>query len=263
MNLLYQKSQIASSFSKAAMTYDTASHLQKQTGGFLLEKLNEMILQPKNLLDVGSGTGYLTQKIANQYPTSKVIGIDISKGMILFSHQNHQHPNLSYLCADADHLPFPDHSIHVIFSNLMLQWSPNLSSTLNSFKRILKPGGYLFFSTLCDGTLFELKKAWESIDSDPHVHHFQTHQEISQCVLDTGYKIRHLQQKKKCFYYSRLLDLFFNLKLLGAHNLQKSRRKSLSGKKTFVQLTHAYDKLRQGLLQLPATYEVIYGIVEK
>lgn len=261
-NHLYQKTQVAQSFSKAAFTYDSAALLQKQTGYLLLEKLSEIPSQPKNLLDMGSGTGYFTQKIAHQYPKSQVIGVDIALGMTHFSTQNHSHPNISYLCADADHLPFKNHQIDAIFSNLMLQWSSDLLNTLKSFKRILKPEGYLFFSTLAGNTLFELKQAWKAVDPHPHVHPFLQYEEIIQYLNEAGYEIHHIQQSKTCFYYKHLLDLFSNLKSLGAHNLQSTRAKGLSGKKTLIQLTQAYEEFRQDHHELPATYEVIYGIVK-
>lgn len=259
---LYQKSQIAQSFSKAAFTYDPAAHLQKQVGYLLLEKLREMAFFPQNFLDIGSGTGYFTQKIAHQYPQSQIIGIDIALGMTIFAAQNHSHPNISYLCADADHLPIKDNQVDAIFSNLMLQWSPDLLNTLKSFKSILKSEGYLFFSTLAGDTLFELKQAWKSVDSHPHIHSFLQYEEIIQYLHEAGFEIHSIQQSRKCFYYKHLLDLFSNLKSLGAHNLQSTRIKGLSGKKILYELVHAYEKFRQDHHELPATYEVVYGIAK-
>ena len=56
------------------------------------------------------------------------------------------------LQADAEQLPFANHTFDAITANLALQWC-NLPSVLAEAKRCLATGGQLVFNTLMDGTL--------------------------------------------------------------------------------------------------------------
>ena len=66
---LYDKYQIARSFSKAAPTYETQALLQKYTGNHLLKKMQQTVGQPHCILDAGAGTGYFTQKLGTLHPS--------------------------------------------------------------------------------------------------------------------------------------------------------------------------------------------------
>ena len=52
------------------------------------------------------------------------------------------------VCAEAAQLPFADGSFDLVFSNLCLQWVPDLPAVLAEFRRVLRPDGLLLFSTL-------------------------------------------------------------------------------------------------------------------
>ncbi len=260
--LLYEKHQISRSFGQAASTYEAAAQLQMHTGAQLLKKLTKLSSPMDYILDIGAGTGYFTQQIAARFPKAQVIGIDIAMGMMHFAAQHHSGKRLSYICADADALPFSTASVDCIYSNLMLQWSSHLPGTLTALKRILQPNGYLGFATLVSGTLFELKAAWGKVDHYPHVHPFPTPESITQMLIHSGYQIHQVQQETVQLTYTNLKDLLLNLKALGAHNLQKNRSKGLSGKKKFKRLAEVYEKFCNDQQRLPATYKVLYGVVQ-
>ena len=46
-------------------------------------------------------------------------------------------------------------------------------------QRILKHNGRCYFSTLLDGTLHELKSAWETIDLNRHVNEFLKEEDLN------------------------------------------------------------------------------------
>ena len=146
-----KKSDIARSFSLAAPTYDQAAFIQKEIGQRLLQRLTMLKMPFKRILDVGSGTGSLTRALQKQYANSHIVGIDLAPGMIQYA-KNKQprkfwqmHPE--YLCADTEFLPFRSHSFDLIFSNFTLQWCQNLALVFSEFKRVLKPGGVILFSS--------------------------------------------------------------------------------------------------------------------
>jgi len=78
--MLNRKKQIERSFSQKAITYDRDAALQKKSAKKLAHFLPKE--EPKNILEIGCGTGFLTQEIQKKYPNANILGIDISKDMI-------------------------------------------------------------------------------------------------------------------------------------------------------------------------------------
>ena len=76
------KRAIRRSFERAAQTYDAAAVLQREICDRMLERLDIMRLQPKTLLDLGSGTGEGTRVLRQRYPESDVIALDLALTML-------------------------------------------------------------------------------------------------------------------------------------------------------------------------------------
>lgn len=117
-----------------ANLYDTnhkfVSSLAIDLVGLLSPKANERIL------DVGCGTGHLTQDIANY--GSEVLGIDSAETMILRSRQNY--PNLQFAVMDAINLEFTE-EFDAVFSNAVLHWIKQPEKVIAGVWKSLKPGG--------------------------------------------------------------------------------------------------------------------------
>ncbi len=54
-------------------------------------------LCPKSILDVGCGGGYFTRKLADRYPNTDVVGIDISREAIEHAKKSHKKCNLRFI----------------------------------------------------------------------------------------------------------------------------------------------------------------------
>jgi len=105
-----------------------------QYGEDLLSLLNP---QPgEHILDLGCGTGQLTNKIASL--GTKVIGIDNAPDMIEKAKQNYPH-----LCLEVgDAVNFSvNNPMDAVFSNAVLHWVKQAEEAVVSIKRALKPGG--------------------------------------------------------------------------------------------------------------------------
>ena len=62
--------------------------------------------------------------------------------------------------------------------------------------------------------------------------------------------------------YAGVRELLDELKALGAHNINRGRLVSLTGRRALLEMLQNYER-RRSKGMLPATYEVIYGVVEK
>ena len=76
------KNRVAQSFSYAAQQYDNSTILRQQTADELLDRLSFITVQPKAILDLGSGTGRNISLLAKKYPKAKIIALDIAQAML-------------------------------------------------------------------------------------------------------------------------------------------------------------------------------------
>ncbi|TYC58269.1 malonyl-ACP O-methyltransferase BioC [Marinobacter sp. BW6] len=170
------KSDIARGFGTASGTYESASRLQRFMGNTMLQKFQSRDIRQldSTALDLGCGTGWFTRKFADLEQIGPLTGVDLSPGMLEQARANGP-DGISWILGDAEHLPLPDDSVDLIFSNLMIQWCDDPCAVLGECRRILRPGGRLMVSTLLDGTLRELKAAWQAADPEhQHVNRFET-----------------------------------------------------------------------------------------
>jgi len=256
------KVKIARSFSRAAVEYDSAAYLQREVGELLLAKLQSQseLHDVSTLVDLGCGTGYFSSYLKSLYPRANYLGVDIAEGMLDYA--NDQHLLSRWLCADAEQLPFGNNTISCFFSNLTLQWCKNLATVFSELMRSLAPGGQICFSTLGPTTLWELRAAWRQVDYFIHVNEFYPADYWVAAIEKAGLQVKMHSIALKVLQYDHVSQLTRELKTLGAHNMNKGQRPTLSGRQRIQQLHQAYENFRtQG--KLPATYEVYYWLLRK
>lgn len=256
---LYDKQQVADSFSKAADTYDAAAALQVEVGERLIERLDYIKLEPTRILDLGCGTAYLTRQLAAKYPNAEVIGVDLALGMIEHAKSHADSDNQTYICSDAEALDFPDNHFDFIYSSLMIHWANDIQHVFNELFRLLKPEGLFLFSSLGPDTLKELRLSWRQVDNMQHVHPFTDMHNIGDGLLHSGFSDPVMDMEVITLTYPTAIDVMRDLKNIGAHNLDLKRHKALTGKNRIKQLEAAYEQFRRDDGKLPLSYEVVYG----
>ena len=101
-------------------------------------------IHPKNILDVATGTGDFAIACSKLNP-DKIIGVDISEGMMKFGREKLKKLSLDKLInlqkGDAETLDFPDNSFDAIVVGFGVRNFENLEKGLINLNRILKPGG--------------------------------------------------------------------------------------------------------------------------
>ena len=256
---LPDKHQVAVSFSRAAASYDSVAELQRTVGHELMARLPQGF-SPQRWLDLGSGTGYFSRELGQCFAHGQGLALDIAQGMLAYARPlgGAQH----FIAGDAESLPLQSNSCDLIFSSLALQWCADFRAVLSEAQRVLKPGGVLAFASLCVGTLSELRDSWRAVDGQVHVNRFREFQTYQQLCADSGLQVLGLQNQPHVLHYPQVRQLTHELKALGAHNLNPGRPEGLTGRARIQGLVGAYEQFRQPL-GLPATYQVVYGILEK
>lgn len=253
------KRKVADSFGRAAEKYDSVAGLQRQIGHQLMSSLP--VDNTGHWLDLGCGTGYFTPHLVER--CESVLGLDLSEGMLSYSRKQHGSDGIQWLCGDAEAIPLADESLSGVFSSLAIQWCANLPQLFSELNRVLKPGGRLHLATLGPGTLHELRAAWSEVDNYTHVNHFASEDNVRQAIADAGLALQNWQTEDIQLRYEQVRELTYELKTLGAHNMNHGQSSGLTGRQRIVKFKQAYEQFRQADGMLPATYEVFYLEITK
>ncbi len=117
-----------------ASLYEDKHAFVWQYGEDLLKLLNPKL--GEFILDLGCGTGQLTEKIAEA--GAEVMGVDYASEMIEKARQNY--PHIRFEVADARNFQV-DKPLDAVFSNAVLHWVKEADSAIASIHQSLKPGG--------------------------------------------------------------------------------------------------------------------------
>ena len=254
-----EKRRLREAFDKAAQAYDEVAVLQREVGQRIMERLELVRLEPGVVLDVGAGTGVFSRALAKRYKKARVVALDLAPRMLAAARSRKGwFSKQAFVCGDAESLPLADGSVDLIFSNFTLQWCMNLDQVFAEFRRVLRPGGLLMFSTLGPDTLRELRLAWAAVDNAPHVHQFSDMHEVGDALLHAGLADPVMDVEHFTLTYTDARQLMRELKAIGARNAAVDRAPGLTGKGSLSRMLAAYEQFRRDG-QLPATYEVVYG----
>jgi ubiquinone/menaquinone biosynthesis C-methylase UbiE len=100
--------------------------------------------QPRRILDVGSGTGYVLRKLAAALPSAaELTGIDAAPGMVRVASDQAGDERLQFLSGTAEQLPFPDESFDLVVSTTSFDHWTDQRAGLAECARVLAPGGHL------------------------------------------------------------------------------------------------------------------------
>ncbi len=143
--------KISSEFSKYAEHYGSHNVIQARVAEYLLQKLS---CEPKNILDLGCGSGALCKIITWQY--QRFTGIDFAQGMLEL------HPKSEKI--DSIYGDFNDKKLFeklssnkydYIFSASALQWAENLDDVFKSIRELNAPVSFAIFTSNTFKTLNE------------------------------------------------------------------------------------------------------------
>ena len=248
-------SHVRQAFNAAAGTYDAAAVLQAEVRSRLLERLEAVSVLPARILDAGAGTGQAAPGLAARFPDADLLLLDLADSMLREAGGR----GWPAVCADAARLPFGPGAFGLVYSNLMLQWAPDLDRALSEFRRVLTGGGLLVFSTFGPDTLAELRAAWASADGYTHVNRFIDMHDVGDALVRSGFAEPVLDLEHFTLTYPDLRALMGDLKAIGARNLTAGRSRGLTGRGRLAAAEREYERWRRDG-RLVSTWEVIYGI---
>jgi malonyl-CoA O-methyltransferase len=264
-------------FQRASSTYDDSAVLAREVAGRMVERLAWVRVTPDSIVDAGCATGADIPLLHARYPRASVIALDVSPAMLSWNRGRSQAGNwldklralgrawshtgagrVAKVCGDFTRMPLGPASVDMVWSNLALHWSVDLGATLREWRRVLRPGGLLMFSTYGPDTLKELRAAFDGLDRYQHVNRFMDMHDIGDMLMTSGFSNPVMEMDYLTLTYANARALCMDLKHQGEQTVLDGRRAGLMGRGTWRRMLENYESRRHDG-RLPATFEVVYG----
>jgi ubiquinone/menaquinone biosynthesis C-methylase UbiE len=99
---------------------------------------------PHQVLDVGSGTGYLLRRIGDRAPdAAELVGVDAAADMVRVARAATADPRARFLQGTAEHLPGPDGVFDLVVTTTSFDHWADQQAGLRECARVMAPGGRL------------------------------------------------------------------------------------------------------------------------
>ena len=238
---------VAQRFSKAAPHYQQHAEIQQraaqrlfavcQSAGLNASFLNSAL----RLVDVGCGTGLLTEAFARAYPSSEIVVLDIAPGMVRQCAQRlANYAQVHGVIGDGAHLPLRA-PLDLLVSSLCLQWFEDWPSVL---KHWASHARVVALSVPVAGSFSQWQQAHERAGQPCGLLQLPCAQALHQCASQLG-EVPFFSVETQTKHYANPLDFARDLRGLGADTPQ--------GK-------HQPANLRRVLTQLPDGLNTEYRI---
>ncbi len=164
---LSKKEQVAKMFDNISHRYDFLNHFLSMGIDKLWRKKAIKILakdKPQSILDIATGTGDFAFEAFNGIKPQKLVGVDISEGMLSKARIKAKDRNLdayvSFNYGDSENLQFEDNSFDAAIVAFGVRNFENLDKGLSEIFRVLKPGGRIVVLEFSKPKTFPVKQVY-------------------------------------------------------------------------------------------------------
>ncbi|WP_421855272.1 malonyl-ACP O-methyltransferase BioC [Marinomonas sp.] len=260
ISALSYKRQLAKRFDRASLSYDSYADFQK----IVLDRLFAILplSQADVVVDLGTGTGQALGILSEKLTPKCNIALDLSPQMLAVASEHFSAlQNTHYVCADAERLPLQDKSCDLVFSSLAIQWCLSPLDLFKELCRVTKPGGYVVFSTLSQGSMPEISKAWRGLDNKEHVHQYMTLDALVDCVEASELNLLSSELSDISMWFDSPESAIYSLKKVGASLIASDGDKPISPSKWKAFLLE-YEKQRNEF-GIPLSYQVSFVVAQR
>ena len=161
-----KKEQVATMFNNISKKYDFLNHFLSMGIDILWRKKAIKMLkasQPKQMLDIATGTGDFAIEALKLNPTS-VTGVDISEGMLSVGKEKIKKKGVDNIISlelgDSENLRFDDNTFDAYTVGFGVRNFENLEKGLGEMLRVLKPNGTAIILEFSKPKTFPIKQIY-------------------------------------------------------------------------------------------------------
>jgi demethylmenaquinone methyltransferase/2-methoxy-6-polyprenyl-1,4-benzoquinol methylase len=162
-----KKQQVAKMFDNISGTYDFLNHFLSLGIDVIWRKKairSLLSIKPKLILDVATGTGDFAFESIKILNPDKIIGVDISQGMLDVAKEKIAKRGLKdkfeVQLGDSEGLVFSDHTFDAVTVAFGVRNFENLQKGLDDIYRVLKPGGKAVILEFSNPKKFPIKQLY-------------------------------------------------------------------------------------------------------
>lgn len=259
------KNRIKKAFSRKAAEYEKAALIQKESAERLDFTLSLTEAKPQNVLDVGSGTGFLTTHAAARWGEARLFCCDIAHGMNVAAAGNPGLERVDFTTGDAEHLPYRKGVFDIVISNLAFQWVSSYNRAFREVLRVLAPGGEFIFATFGRRTLQELREAYSEAflevkgEAPAHLHQFPAVHELGDSLARLGFQDAIVNADRIREVYADSYRLIKSLGNIGAGNAYRIGSEGLASRRVLERMDQIYREKYPSEKGVYATFEILFA----
>jgi malonyl-CoA O-methyltransferase len=222
-------------------------------------------MQPERVLDIGVGTGNLSERLARMFPVAQVHGCDLAENMLARARHKTAPFLLRLFAADAEALPLRSGSFDLAASSFTLQWLNTLNPAMREIMRILRPGGSFFFTAFGANTFYELRSCFLQACAETGYDQGEalvlplTSAAAEQAMRASGFADITTGTERIVEYYASVADLVRAIKGMGARNASPRRNRTPGVRRIWQRMVAIYEERYGSQGRIPATFEIIKG----
>ncbi len=256
------KVRVARNFGRYVKSYGDYAIVQKRMAHQLLQRVRRAGgSHAGRIIEIGCGTGYFTQLLAETCRQSEITAIDIcSEALGVASLRLRHNPNLHFRIADGELLD--ERNCDLLVSNATFQWFNDLSGAFARYYACLRDGGAMLFATLGQGTFTELYVSMSKTLGDKahaiganYNRHFPSPKAIESDLSAAGFARVRVEQEKETEMYNSVKDFLYAIKYIGAGN----PKPMVLSPRSLAKLIGYYSEHFSDRGKIKATYNIIYG----
>ncbi|WP_430814799.1 malonyl-ACP O-methyltransferase BioC [Carboxylicivirga sp. RSCT41] len=208
------KALLKKRFGSAITTYDAHADVQRQMA-IKLVKMAKPVLshQQPDVLELGCGTGLLTEQIVKEFALNNYVGNDLVDEV---SHLNrsilgNRIRHYDFIAGDAEMLEFPKMQ-DSIWSGATIQWITQLPRFFGKLSSVVKTGGYLVLSSFGPDNYHEIKSiTGNGID-------YQVKEQI--CTAAAGhFELVAFQEWQERMWFDKPADVLRHMRYTGVNSV--------------------------------------------
>ncbi len=231
---MLDKNIIKSKFRKSIKTYSDNAPVQL----YMAHKLAKYVTKDyKNILEIGSYSGFLTKEIIKKVNFENYLALDIVDS---YEYIKNLSPKIKFTVADIEQIELKE-KYDLIISSSSLQWCNNLKAVIKKLKSYLSPEGHIMIAIFGKKNLYEIKEAFGISLDYPDI------SDIKQLFCDNAI----IFEEIKTLEFSSSHELLRHLKYTGVN--------SFKNKLTYSQIKEKM-KILEEKFQNKLTYNPLYII---
>lgn len=244
-------------FDRHAHEYDQYARVQLKMLNKLREQLPHELPEHAHILEIGCGTGRLTEQLRSHYPTAQITALDLAPAMLEQTRNRlGADTRLTLLATDAEQwIQDTSTTFDLIVSNATFQWFEQPLATIHRLKRRLTPHAELHFSTLGPQTFWEFHQACSSVDNKLGIANQRRGQQF--LPITEWAQILDVTEHYFIEYHESARAFMDSVRRIGASKADDSQT-TLT--RTYLrELQKEYERHLTTDDLLPATYHTIFG----